>query len=152
MIGREIVNVNRRKLVLYTKVLVLAAIMMNSANLFADVIDIGNDRTQELLDQGVPIIDVRTPPEWQQTGVIEGSHLLTFFDADGSYDVDKWLQQLRLVASTDEPLILICEVGGRTNLISRFLDEQLGYTKVHNVERGIRRWIDDGRPTVAPQP
>jgi len=77
---------------------------------------------------------------------------MTFFGADGSYDVEKWLQQLQQVTDADKPLMLICEVGGRTNVISRFLDEQLGYTKVYNVARGIKQWIEEGRPTVAPQP
>ena len=152
MIDREMVKVNRSTSVLYTKVLLFTAMIVSSANLFADVIDIDNDRAQELLDGGVPLIDVRTPPEWQHTGVIEDSHLMTFFDADGSYDVDKWLQQLQRVATADEPLMLICAVGGRSNVISRLLDEQLGYTKVHNVARGIKQWIEEGRPTVAPQP
>ena len=152
MIDREMGNVNRSTPVFYTKVLLLTAMIISSATAFADVIDIDNDRTEELLDGGVPLIDVRTPPEWQLTGVIDGSHLMTFFDADGSYDIDKWLRQLQQVASADEPLMLICEVGGRTNVISRFLDEQLGYTKVHNVARGIKQWIKEGRPTVAPQP
>ena len=152
MIDREILKVKHSASILYTKVLLLTAMIISSTGVFADIIDIDNDRTQELLDGGVPLIDVRTPPEWQQTGVVEGSHLMTFFGADGSYDVDKWLRQLQQVASGDEPLMLICEVGGRTNVISRFLDEQLGYTKVHNVTRGIKQWIEEGRPTVAPQP
>ena len=152
MLGREMVNLNRSTLVLYTKVLLLSVMIINSAGVFAEVINIDNDRTQELLDGGVPLIDVRTPPEWQQTGIVEDSHLMTFFGADGSYDVEKWLQQLQQVADADKPLMLICEVGGRTNVISRFLDEQLGYTKVYNVARGIKQWIEEGRPTVAPQP
>lgn len=152
MLGREMVNVNRSKSVLFTKVLLLTVMIINSASVFAEVINIDNDRTQELLNGGVPLIDVRTPPEWQQTGIVEDSHLITFFGADGSYDVEKWLQQLQQVADADKPLMLICEVGGRTNVISRFLDEQLGYTKVYNVARGITQWIEEGRPTVAPQP
>ena len=46
----------------------------------AVVIDIDNGELAKLVASGVPLIDIRTSPEWQQTGVVPGSHLLTFFD------------------------------------------------------------------------
>ena len=32
------------------------------------------------LAAGVPVLDIRRDEEWESTGVIPGSHLLTFFD------------------------------------------------------------------------
>ncbi len=57
---------------------ILLLIIMMPASLQAEVIQVDNDALQQLIDQGIPVIDVRTASEWQQTGVIEGSHLLTF--------------------------------------------------------------------------
>ena len=44
---------------------------------FAEVIDINNDQIKELMKTNTPIIDIRTSPEWDQTGVIPNSLLLT---------------------------------------------------------------------------
>jgi len=39
-------------------------------------------------------VDVREEFEWIKTGIIEGSHLITFFDSAGNYDVTKWMLRL----------------------------------------------------------
>ena len=103
-----------------------------------------------LLEGGAPVIDIRTPEEWRETGVIEGSHLLTFFDAQGRYDVRAWLSGLAAIVDRDEPFTLICHSGGRSALVGRLLDAQLGYERVHDAPGGIERWIAEDRPTVAP--
>ena len=101
--------------------------------------------------RGVPVIDIRTPEEWSETGVIEGSRLLTFFDAQGRYDVRAWLSELAVIASfRDDPFALICDSGGRSALVSHFLDAQLGYRHVFDVPGGIAQWTTEGRPTVEP--
>ena len=46
---------------------------------FADRIDIDNNKLKGLIDEGGPVVDVRHLDEWKTTGVIDGSHLLTFF-------------------------------------------------------------------------
>jgi len=38
----------------------------------------------ELLQRGASIVDVRRLEEWQLTGIVEGSQLLTFFDEQGN--------------------------------------------------------------------
>lgn len=119
---------------------------------FADVTQVSNDELKALQESGVELIDVRRPDEWQLSGVIEGSHLLTFFDKAGRYDMDKWLTGLQKIAPDDQPFVLICEVGGRTGSISKLLDQKLGFTQVHNLTKGIRHWIKTGETTVAHQP
>ena len=34
--------------------------------------------TDELIASGITIVDIRTEPEWRETGVVPGSVLLTF--------------------------------------------------------------------------
>ena len=133
-----------KKLVLVTILLLLPMSAM------AEVISISNQQLQDLLQKKVPIVDVRTAPEWQQTGVIEGSQLLTFFDEKGGYDAPVFLEALDKIASKNEPVILICRSGRRTGIISNFLSEQVGYSQVYNVEKGIRHWISESLPTVKP--
>lgn len=116
----------------------------------AEVIDIDTKALQTLLDQGVPIVDVRRADEWQDTGVIDKSHLLTFFDKRGNYNSQKWLKSLDSIAKPDEPVILICRSGNRSEKVSEWLSEQQGYTRVYNVADGIIDWKDKDGKTVTP--
>ncbi len=116
----------------------------------AEVTQVDNAELQQLLAQGVPIIDVRLPEEWQETGIIPGSHMITFFDEQGNYDLDVWMPQLQKIATADKPIILICRTGNRTGVISGFLDSKMNYSKVYNVTNGITEWIDKGNQTVKP--
>lgn len=63
--------------------------------------------TPAILQQGATIVDVRRPEEWQLTGTIAGSVLLTFFDENGHSDPEKWLKKLDQQVAADVPLLLI---------------------------------------------
>jgi rhodanese-related sulfurtransferase len=115
----------------------------------AEVIDIHNAELARLAAAGVPVIDIRTAAEWNETGIVPGSHLLTFFDEKGQAAPPAWLAQAQRIAKPGEPVVLICRSGNRTKVVSRFLSQQAGYAKVYNVKDGIRAWIGEGRP-VAP--
>ena len=75
---------------------------------------------------------------------------MTFFNKDGKADVKKWLQELELVASKEDPFILICRTGRRTGIVANFLDKKLGYNKIYDVSDGITGWIKEGQPVVKP--
>lgn len=128
------------------------AVLFSAAVANADVAMVHGDELQELLDQGVAIIDVRRQDEWLASGVVENSHLLTFFDEKGRYDIEDWLAKLHEIVDKDEPFILICEAGIRTGRISKFLDTKLGYTNVYDVAGGIRMWINADRNVVSVDP
>lgn len=135
------------------RLLVLAAALAaGGAPLRAEVTHIDNAALERLRKDGVPIVDIRTPQEWDATGVIEGSHLLTFFDARGRYDARAWLSALSALAGPEEPVAIICHGGRRSNTVSRLLDDRVGYRRVHNVRRGIAHWIAEGRATTSPGP
>lgn len=104
---------------------------------------------QMMLKQEIPIYDVRRPEEWRQTGVIEGSELLTFVDASGRLKPD-FLDRFTAAVDRDDPVILICRTGNRTSTLARYLVEELGYTQVFNVRDGITRWLSDGKRVQRP--
>ena len=131
-------------------ILVVAALLPASAPLRAEVIEVGVARLEQLRERGVPVIDLRTPAEWSHTGVIEGSHLVTFADAGGHYDIDGWAARLAAIAAPEEPVALICGIGRRSSIASRLLDRQFSYEKVFNVLGGMEQWIAGGRATVRP--
>lgn len=105
--------------------------------------NLDNAQLKTLIAQGVPLFDIRRKDEWRQTGVIEGSQLLTFVDGGGRVAPD-FLQRFTRTVDKDDPVILICRTGNRTSTLARHLVEQLGYTHVYNVRDGITRWIGEG--------
>jgi rhodanese-related sulfurtransferase len=100
---------------------------------------------QTMLEQNIPVYDVRRPEEWLQTGIVEGSELLTFVDGNGRMMPD-FLDRFTNEVGQHDPVILICRTGSRTGTLARYLVEQMGYTQVFNVRNGITRWISDDRP------
>ncbi|MBN2824100.1 MAG: rhodanese-like domain-containing protein [Campylobacterales bacterium] len=92
---------------------------------------------------GMKVIDIRTPEEWMQTGIVKDSHTIMFFDEKGGYDLDKFLSELNKVVKKDEPFALICRTGSRTTMISQFLSEKLGYNVV-NLQGGILHLMAQG--------
>ena len=125
-----------------------AMLVVGGMPLHAEVIDVDSAGLQRLRAEGVPVIDVRRSEEWSKTGVIEGSHLLTFFDAKGRYDLGRWLPALAAIAESNQPVALICRSGKRSGRVARLLDEQFGYRHVYSARDGILGWIEEGRSTV----
>ncbi|MCV0426901.1 MAG: FKBP-type peptidyl-prolyl cis-trans isomerase [Roseibium sp.] len=106
--------------------------------------DIGNEALKEKLASGATVIDIRRPDEWQQTGVLPGSHLVTFFDASGNVNPAFGTALRKLISGPAEEVILICRTGRRSQVLSEYLSGQAGFTNVVNVENGITSWIADG--------
>ena len=117
-------------------------------SLWAEIIHINNGELKALIAEDVTLIDVRRNEEWKQTGVVDGSHPLTFFDKAGNYDAKAWLSDLSSIVPKDQPVILICHAGVRSKVIANWLSNGVGYQKVYNVKKGIEDWIDQGNPTV----
>jgi len=106
-----------------------------------------NDQLKALLAQGVPIYDIRRPEEWRSTGVVEGSRKLTFVDAGGRPNPE-FLPRFAAEVGKDDPVVLICRTGSRTDRLGRELMEKQGYTQVYNVRHGITGWIAGNNPVV----
>ena len=113
-----------------------------------EVQHIDNKTLKDLMLQDVPVIDVRTTSEWKETGIIESSHLLMFYDEKGKYDLEKWLADVEAIAGKDSPVILICHSGSRSKQLAKYLTKVAGYEKVYNVKRGIHYWIKKNNNVV----
>lgn len=118
----------------------------------AEVIDIDNAQLAKLMQDGVPVIDIRLQSEWEETGIVGGSKLHTFFDERGRADPAAWLNQVSPYARKDQPVIVICRTGNRTKAVSQFLSQQAGYSTVYNVKAGIKGWIRESRPVIPAAP
>ena len=125
-------------------------ILLFSTQLFAEINELNNNKIKILMESGVPLIDIRTEEEWHETGVINQSKLLTFFDKDGNSNVKKWMLELEKIASKKDPVIIICRSGRRSRIVANFLDQKEHYTTVFHATDGIISWIDFKNKTVVP--
>lgn len=103
-----------------------------------------------MIAQGVKVVDIRRADELRDTGVIEGSLLLTAIDADGRL-VEGFPESLMKAVDRDEPVVVICRSGNRSAVIARMMSERGGYTHVVDAAGGIRAWIGAGN-RVTPCP
>jgi rhodanese-related sulfurtransferase len=115
-----------------------------SLSLFAEVKHLY--ASLELINSDTKIIDIRTPGEWQQTGLLKGSIPIMFFDERGKYDIKAFLEELNTHVKPEEEFALICRTGSRTRMVASFLDKELGY-KVINIKGGIMYAFGKRLPT-----
>ena len=117
---------------------------------FAEVIDVDDQEMIKLSNDNIPIVDVRRSSEWDQTGVIPNSILLTFFDEEGNYNFDEWYEKLQLEINVTDPIILICRSGKRSKIIAKMMDKEFDII-IYNAQSGINSWINKKFITVEPQ-
>lgn len=117
--------------------------------LYAEVIN--KYPTQELIDSGITIIDIRTEQEWKETGLIKGAVPITFWYSDGSYNIPLFMNELQKHISPNKPFALVCHVGNRTREVSHFLSEEFKM-KVINLLGGMEYLKQQGYKTTPYQP
>lgn len=70
------------------------------------------------------IIDIRTPAEWQQTGVVEGAVPLEFFNSQGQYDAQAFIESVEALAPRGPRIGIICRTSSRSDSVSQLMAEQ----------------------------
>ncbi|WP_454260280.1 molybdopterin-synthase adenylyltransferase MoeB [Pseudoxanthomonas mexicana] len=101
---------------------------------------ISPDDVASWLAEGAVFIDVREDHE-RARGQAAG--------ARGVAKAQLLAEPDRHLADRDAPVVLICQMGGRSMDAARAL-EAAGYTRLASVEGGTQRWQDEGRPMVRP--
>lgn len=124
-----------KKLMLWLALGAIAAGIVSAVVLTAPapVVDkeIGNDGLAQLKGRGAMIVDVRTPAEF------EGSHIP---DA-----VNVPMEQIQQTAATwdkNGEIVVYCATGARSTQAAAYLEGQ-GFTKVHNLTKGIVEWTGE---------
>lgn len=92
------------------------------------------------------IIDIRLPSEWYETGVLDGSHLITFLMASGAVN-PLFVQQVSKVFGKDDEIVLMCHSGRRSKLAISLLNEA-GFSNVSDIEGGIYNYTRLGAKLV----
>jgi len=101
--------------------------------------------TPEFVAKKIPIVDIRTPAEWQQTGIIKGAIPIMFFDEQGGFNVNRFLKELNAKVDTSKPFALICHTGNRTKIVAQFLAQKLHYDVIDLVggmDEAARRGVN----------
>ncbi|AII14847.1 putative rhodanese-related sulfurtransferase [Campylobacter iguaniorum] len=99
-----------------------------------------------LNDPNIQIVDVRTPAEWAETGVINGAILVTYRNADGSINSD-FVNEVKSKIDTNKKVGIICRSGARSKAASALLSDA-GVENVINLGGGMNKVKN--LPTVKP--
>jgi len=129
------------------KILLLSTLL--GAMLFADLKTVNAEEFAKLQAKGYPVIDIRTPEEWKETGIIKGAHKMMFFSSNGQPDLANWFFDLgHLVKDKKEPVLIYCAHANRTKSLGDGLS-QMGFKHVYELKGGIENgWIKAGEKTV----
>lgn len=103
---------------------------------FASAEVINEYPSKQLLEKKIPVVDIRTPGEWKQTGLFQGAIPIMFFNEQGAYDLNAFLKELQSKVDTSKPFALICRTGSRTKVVAHYLSKELGYTVI-DVQGGM---------------
>ncbi|MDP1735584.1 MAG: rhodanese-like domain-containing protein [Sulfuritalea sp.] len=116
--------------------------------------DLGAPEAAAQVQSGkLTLIDIRTPPEWKETGVARGAKQVNMLHPQGAKGfVDQLLGEVK--GDRNAPIALICRTGNRTTQVQRYL-QSVGFTQVYNVKEGMAGsgagpgWIKRGLPVEA---
>ena len=131
-----------------SKVFSFFFLVLASFRLFAaDLIELTPNQLETMQkQQQLVVVDIRTEQEWATTGIIPQSHQLQFFDKDGQYDVEKWLLRLKLLQKNqDQPLVLVCRSGNRSEKLGQMLINDFGMKNVYHLSNGIISWMKENK-------
>jgi rhodanese-related sulfurtransferase len=84
----------------------------------------------------VTLLDVRRQNEWQQTGVIPGSIMISMHNLATEIK-NGFAEKLK----QKQPVVVICRSGNRSATVTNFLVRNMGVEAL-NLTGGIKAWYD----------
>lgn len=137
------------------KIIISIFLMISSAyatlEIKTNVVDkraISTQDAQDILDAGGILIDIRTPMEWEATGVIDKSMLITFYNQNAKSQLWGFIKELsNNNIKKNTPIVLICNSGFRTKKALEELNAQ-GFSDIKFVDGGILQWKKDKLPLI----
>jgi rhodanese-related sulfurtransferase len=129
---------------------ILALLLIGVSCMMAQIKSVDEKQLQEMISNGIVVVDIRREDEFKHYGIIEGAKTITFFDERGGYDPHAWLSELeKYVKDKDQTFVIYCAHANRTKVIGDFLQSQVGYKNVYELAGGINYgWLDKGMKTV----
>ena len=106
------------------------------------------------LNNNLLIIDVRSKPEWKETGVIANAKLIQMYTATRTLRKEYVSEILDYIgANKGIEVAIICHSGGRSSGTVKML-EDMGYYNISNIAEGMvgsnskEGWINRGLPII----
>ena len=90
------------------------------------------------------LIDIRTPPEWAETGVAQSAKPIDMTSAAFVTDL-----KTAIAENPGKKLAFICRSGNRSGQLTAQL-EAAGLTDIIDVAGGTNAWITEGLPVAKP--
>ncbi len=100
---------------------------------------IGTDEAKKLIEQGIRVIDVRQPEEWQEGHIPEA----TLVPINTIYTFGQALKDLNLPA--DEAVLFVCRSGQRSATACE-IALVAGLKRVYNLANGMIGWANRNYP------
>ena len=90
----------------------------------------------KLKQNHIPIIDIRLPTEWKNTGTIPNSYNITFFTRNGDINPTFFNKLNKYNITKNSKFAIICRTGHRTRIAAELIQKQ-GYKNVINLKGGM---------------
>lgn len=119
-------------------IMATGATLFCAASLWAQTVkNITPTEAKQLIAKGgITVLDVRTQAEWDQ-GRLKAAVMIDV--------MDKLFKQKVAKLDKQKPVVVYCAVGGRSAYAADDM-VKLGFTKVYNMDGGIKGWINAGFP------
>lgn len=101
------------------------------------------DITPENADSFEQLIDIRTPDEWRETGVIKGAKRIYLYDNDWILN-PKFLDEILSAVDTKKPVALVCKRGVRSLNAAEFLASSGAFSRIINLNGGMLKFLNEG--------
>jgi len=118
-----------------------AEVIRDIRDKYPDVIQLRTDELYSWLtdsrSEPIILIDARAKEEFHVSNITGAINI--------PYDKDS-LKHFTCI-NPDSPIVVYCSVGYRSSILARKL-QNMGFTKVYNLEGSIFKWANEGRPLV----
>ncbi|MGP1360269.1 rhodanese-like domain-containing protein [Campylobacter sp.] len=98
--------------------------------------------TPDVIKNYDQIVDIRTPLEWQETGIIAGAKTITFDPSQKEAFVD----ELSKAVDLKKPVAIICRSGRRSAAAAAIIDN--ADLNIINLDGGMGSLIEQGYKTT----
>ena len=125
------------------RLLVVAALAMPAVPGVAGEVTVTQMTVEQMKADGALIVDIRTPEEWAETGVIDGAKLVTFTDPES------FLAAVGPELADGRDLVLVCRSGRRSGAAAEAL-QALIPNRIVSQDGGMSVLIGEGYQAVPP--
>lgn len=118
--------------------IIIIVFLVSIMNAFAGESILSKEFHQMKKQDKFVVIDLRTPKEWKETGIITGAITKNTYDSDFKEFIKK--------LDKSKTYVIYCHSGGRSSKVQNMMDS--ANLKNINIKDGITGWKSNNLPTV----